>query len=150
MLRYFLDTSALVKRYHREQGTSEVEKLFETSGNRLFISRLAFVELQSAFSRLVRSNELPAVDYDDIRLRLRDDVASGLMVVTAVSSRRLAEAADLLGTVGLTLPLRTLDAVHLASAKALDDRTRLTAFVAADRNLLNAAAACRLPGLAVG
>ena len=66
------------------------------------------------------------------------------------SSRRLEVAASLLGTLGLKHNVRTLDAIHLTTAQALHDRSRLTAFVAADKKLLTVAAACGLTVLDVG
>jgi hypothetical protein len=38
MPRYFLDSSALVKRYHQESGTAQVEGLFNVAGNRFLAS----------------------------------------------------------------------------------------------------------------
>ena len=50
MARYFLDASALVKRYHHEQGSDRVDALLSQPGDRYFISRLALVELHSTFA----------------------------------------------------------------------------------------------------
>lgn len=44
MAGYFLDTSALGKRYHVEVGTPKVEQIFQESGAELYISRLAVFE----------------------------------------------------------------------------------------------------------
>ena len=141
MARYFLDSSALVKRYHQESGTAEVEeRLFNEPANRFFVSRLALVELHSCFARLVCEGTLSKSDFAKLTARFEEDVASGVLLVAAVSSRRLEGAASLLATQGLTQPLRTLDAIHLATARALDGRSRITAFVAADQKLIAAAA----------
>jgi predicted nucleic acid-binding protein len=147
MPRYFLDSSALVKRYHQESGTSQVERLFNEPGNRFFISRLALVELHSCFARLVREGILSAANFQQLSARLELDVASGVLAVAAVSNPRLQSASAMLSTHGLTAPARTLDVIHLATAQALHARTRLAAFVAADKRLLASASdAC---GLAV-
>ncbi|HEY2414078.1 MAG TPA: type II toxin-antitoxin system VapC family toxin [Pirellulaceae bacterium] len=144
MSRYFLDSSALVKRYHQESGTEEVERLFQRTGDRLFISRLALVEIHSCFARLVREGVLAAGDFGSLVARVEADVASGLLIVAALSNPRLNEASVLLGTHGLIHPIRTLDAIHLATAQALDRRANLTAFIAADKRLLASAIACGL------
>jgi hypothetical protein len=146
MARYFLDSSALVKRYHLESGSVDVQGLFDSSSDRFFVSRLALVEVHSSFARLVREGVIVKSDFDKLIIRLDEDVASGVLTVAAVSSRRLAGAAAILGTQGLTNPVRTLDAIHLATALALHGRSRIAAFIAADKKLLVAAAAC---GLAV-
>jgi uncharacterized protein len=150
MPRYFLDSSALVKRYHREGGTEHVEQLFGEPSDRLLVSRLALVELHSCFARLVREGVLKAADFGPLIDRLAADVASGTFKVAALSSQRLQDASSLLATQGLTMPIRTLDAIHLATAQALNNRTRLAAFVAADKRLLASAAACGLSVLDVG
>jgi len=145
MARYFLDSSALVKRYHQENGTPAVEALFARPGNQLFISQLALVEVHSSFARLVREGVLTELDFGKLIVRLEDDAASGVLTVAALSSRRLSDASSLLGTHGLVNNMRTLDAIHLATAQALHSRRPPTIFVAADRKLLAiAGGACGL------
>ncbi|MGE0537892.1 MAG: type II toxin-antitoxin system VapC family toxin [Pirellulales bacterium] len=139
MARYFLDSSALVKRYHHESGSSKVEQLFAGPGNRLLISRLALVEVRSSFARLVREQVLTGSNYGRLAMRLDADASSGIIVVAALTGARLSEAAALLGTLGLTHAMRTLDAIHLATAHCIHKRTALTAFVAADKKLLTVA-----------
>jgi predicted nucleic acid-binding protein len=150
MARYFLDSSALVKRYHQESGTAEVEGLFQVPENRFFVSRLALVELHSSFARLVREAVLSKADFEKLIARLEEDVVSGVLTVTALSSHRLEQASTILATNGLTTNMRTLDALHLASAQALDARSRLAAFVAADKKLLAIASVCGLSVLDIG
>jgi predicted nucleic acid-binding protein len=98
MPRYFLDSSALVKRYHQESGTNLVEDLFRDSENRLFISRLAIVEIHSCFARLVREQVLAETEFPQLIARLEADVAAGLVTVAALSTQRLQGASTLLGT----------------------------------------------------
>ena len=140
MARYFLDSSALVKRYHTEHGTADLDALINTSGHRFFISRLALVEVQSSLARLVREGSLHEIGFRQLVTRLEDDVAAGILTVMALSSRRLEEAAGILGTLGLRHNMRTLDVLQLASAQALHVRSRLAGFVAADKKLLTVAA----------
>jgi predicted nucleic acid-binding protein len=150
MARYFFDSSALVKRYHQESGSSEVEQLFDSTGNHFIVSRLALVEIQSSFARLVREGVIRNTSFDSLIARLHADVASGQLTVAAVSSHRLEEAAELLRTLGLKNYIRTLDAIHLATAKTLHDRTRIAEFIAADKRLLTVAQACGLATRDVG
>ena len=150
MARYFLDSSALVKRYHAENGTTDVEALFKALGNRFFVSRLALVEVHSSLARLVREGILTDKVFGELIARLEEDVANGLLTVVAVSSRRLEGAAAVLGTQGLSLNVRTLDAIHLATAQALHGRSRLAGLVAADKKLLAVADACGLAIITVG
>lgn len=49
---YFLDTSALIKRYIPEVGTNWIQALTaQSSGHVLFISRITSVEMMSAIAR---------------------------------------------------------------------------------------------------
>jgi predicted nucleic acid-binding protein len=150
MARYFLDSSALVKRYHVERGSERLTKLFATADNRFFVARLGLVELHSTFARLVREGALPTDELTKVLDRLAADVASNLLTVVAVSSPRFDAASEILRTVGLTHSIRTLDALHLATAQALDRRSRLASFVAADKKLLASAAACGLATEEIG
>lgn len=151
MARYFLDSSALVKRYHVENGTADLEQLFKSPHNQFLISRLAIVEVHSSFARLVREQVLSAKHFVALTLRLEADVAAGLLDVISVTSQRFADAEQLFATHGLVYNLRSLDAIHLATALAVNRRTPLTGFVAADRKLLDvASSACGLKILPVG
>ena len=52
MANYFLDASALVKYYHTETGSAEVNRFIHELNARHYISRLITVEVTSAFRRL--------------------------------------------------------------------------------------------------
>ena len=83
-------------------------------------------------------------DFHCLVSRLEADVAAKILIVAAVTSRRLDEAAAIFATHGLTNGVRTLDAIHLATAQALHARNPLAAFVAADKKLLAVAVVCGL------
>lgn len=151
MPRFFLDSSALLKRYHVEAGSTDVDALFDDSKNRLLISELALVEVRSSVARKVREGTVSSANYRSMIALLDADVSRRRLKVAAVATRRLAGASALFGVQGLSHNLRTLDAIHLATAMALHARTRLTAFVAADRKLLAVAElACGLNVMVVG
>jgi uncharacterized protein len=147
MARYFLDSSALVKRYHVETGTAELDQLFSPPVARFFISRLALVELYSCFARLTREGNITVDDFRLLTGKLDGDVASGVLKVATVGSRQLAAAASIIATHGLSHVIRSLDAIQLATASTLHDRKQLTSFVSSDKRLLAAAIACGLPTL---
>ena len=59
MPSYFLDSSAILKRYHREPGTSWVKALSEPrTHSPIYISQLAEVEVVAALRRLGRHEGL--------------------------------------------------------------------------------------------
>ena len=133
---YFLDTSALVKRYAREVGTPWVLGLVDSS-NDIFIVSIAGPEIIAAFHREARqgeiSNEAAALASENFQ----EDYRGGYQIVEV--SQGLIDSAMALAE---THNLRGYDAVQLAAAmslKNLGGRTDLI-FVSADINL-NAAAA---------
>ena len=58
MALLFLDTCALAKYYRREAGSDFVERLFANAGAQRVISRLAIVEMESAFATKIRTGEI--------------------------------------------------------------------------------------------
>lgn len=49
---YYFDTSAVVKLYHQELGTDQVEALFAQMNSAIMISELTLVELNSTVAAL--------------------------------------------------------------------------------------------------
>ena len=57
-MNIFVDTSALVKYFHEEEGTPVVTSLLDASGNVIVVSELAQLEFISAVHRRYRLKEL--------------------------------------------------------------------------------------------
>lgn len=106
-LAYF-DTSVLVKRYTKERGSSRARTLLRT--NRLLSSAITPVEAVSVFNRRRAAGDLREADFDAIMARFTKDRAYWELI--AVSATVLDQAEDVIARAGV----RTLDAVHLASA----------------------------------
>ena len=64
MGRYYFDTSALVKNYHAEAGTADVQRMLREAGSEFFISRLATVEMLSGFAGKVRVGVFSSGHFD--------------------------------------------------------------------------------------
>ena len=64
---YFLDSSAVVKRYTVEDGSVFVHRLFADPSAVLYASRLARIETLCALARKKREGHLPAQDFVEIR-----------------------------------------------------------------------------------
>ncbi len=59
MKTYFIDTSALVKKYITETGSHWVRAVTDPqSGNRIILARITWIEMLSAYSRLKRESSL--------------------------------------------------------------------------------------------
>src|SRR5438046_1519585 len=69
----FFDTSALVKHYHTDAGSDEVDRLWNAPASALFISRLSVPEIASAFAGKVRTGEISAPDFDVLTRRFAAD-----------------------------------------------------------------------------
>ncbi len=142
---YFLDSSALVKRYVPETGSAWVQALADVAtGNLLIIARITWVEVLSALARRQRDGSLSAPDVDLIIQRFRFDLNNQYQVVEL--DRALAESA---GQLINQYPLRAYDAIQLASVLRIQP-TFATAtstslvFLTADDRLLTIAQAAGL------
>jgi predicted nucleic acid-binding protein len=80
----FLDTSALVKYYRREPGSEFVERLFADASAQRVISRLALVEIESAFATKVRTGEIDSEAALMARRRLESDLGRRNILMAAV------------------------------------------------------------------
>jgi predicted nucleic acid-binding protein len=147
LARYFLDSSALVKRYHREVGTPKILSMFNDLEGQIGISSLAVVEVQSAFAAKVRSNSITSQQANLLRARLMADIATGQIEVFGLGTYHLEIAGRLIQQHAFRLRLRTLDAIQLAVALDLRDQNLLGTFVVADRVLGEVAAIEDLPVL---
>lgn len=147
MTAYYLDTSALIKRYVNEAGSRWLRVLLnENPRPAIVTSHLVIVEVTSALMRRVREGVLTNADYGQAQNAFRADCLRQYELVTAVGgvidqANRLLE----------THALRAYDAVHLATA-VVSNRYFLAndlaplVFLSADHRLNQAASA---EGLAV-
>jgi len=84
MTFYFFDTSALVKRFHVEAGSSKVASILAEADSSHLISRLGLVEAVSAFALKVRDGQILASDFSAYRKRLLADVRKRILNVVRV------------------------------------------------------------------
>jgi predicted nucleic acid-binding protein len=146
MARYFLDSSALIKYYHNEPGSPEVQRILGEAGSEHLIARLTWVEILSGLAKKVRMGVVPAADYGQLERRFRADIRQHLLRPMRMLNAHFATSGDLIGTHGLSRQLRTLDALQLAVALGVHQVTPLDHFVCADQRLCDVAS---LEGLAV-
>jgi predicted nucleic acid-binding protein len=139
MARSFLDTSALVKYYHSEEGTGAVTQLVQERNGRHYISRLGIVEAQHAFAIKLRTGEITETDFVGLRQRLLRDIAQGQFQYVRVTEPHYREAERLI-VAYRRRRFRTLDAVQLAVALDLSRRGMTEYFVCADIRLCETAA----------
>ena len=140
MARSFFDTSGLVKHYHPETGTAEVDRLIGEPGAELVISRLTLVETVSVFATKVRTGHLDAANFARLRKLFSTDIARKRYRVVRLLNAHYDRAQDLIRNYGLTRQIRTLDAIQLAAALHLHQVAPLDHFVCADQRLCELAA----------
>lgn len=125
----FFDTSALVKHYHIERGSSIVNELMENYV--VAVSELAILEMTSALNRRFLSGELTKRKLEWVLERFYSDLEN--YVVVPISSETVSLATSLV----LKHGLKTLDSLQLASALRVKDEASI--FVTFDERLKDAA-----------
>jgi predicted nucleic acid-binding protein len=137
---YFIDTSALAKRYITEIGSQWIQTLTDPQAeNKIILARITWVEMLSAFSRLKRES---AIDDNAFNIALQAfefDWDTQYQILEF--DKALAEQA---GELVKKYRLRAYDSVQLASALKIHQiyvkiASGLFTFVSADDRLLTVA-----------
>lgn len=137
---YFLDTSALVKRYISETGSIWVKAITDPAReNDLAIAQITWVEVISALSRRQREGSLSSDDFDSVFQDFRNDFDTQYRVIEV--DQMLIQSA---GQLVIQYPLRAYDAVQLAAALRVQSMFSQMPdiqliFLSADNRLLNIA-----------
>jgi predicted nucleic acid-binding protein len=134
----YFDTSALVKRYVDQPGRREVQQLLRRHD--CVAAAILPVELRSALRRRVAERTLDSSRVAEILKRIAADRA--YWTVIEVGAEVLSGAEALVSV----HPLRTLDALHVASAQLFAVRLSIAdlMFVSADKRLTDVAGAIGL------
>lgn len=136
----YLDTSALLKLYAEERGTTAVRAAVARASV-VATSRLTYVEARGAFARKFREGDLPQAEHQRLISSLDEDW--GRLVVVEMSEHLCQQAVALVER----HPLRAGDALQLASACAVRDCVEDELAFSSLDDRLNMAA--ELEGLAV-
>ena len=130
----YADTSSIVKLYVEEERFQQTRDLTGGAGE-ITTSIIAYVEMRSALARKLRSNEIARLEYNQVLEDFEHDWP--LYTIIPVSQELASQA----GNLAERHALRALDAIHLASATGLAERTsEAVVFLSADAVLLTAAA----------
>jgi predicted nucleic acid-binding protein len=139
---YFVDTSALAKRYLAEPGHQWVRSwIHPDTSNPILISELATVEMLALLTRRVNTGELKPDTALTLRRAFLVHVREEYKVVSS-NKRTFIDAREIVTKYGL----RTLDALQLASGRRARAALGVTVnliFVTADDKLLDAASSDR-------
>ena len=132
---FFIDTSALFKRYQPEKGTAAVTRILEDHSQSLYISSITIVEMISNLKRLF---EVDKITTEDQFQRQRDffykDIVTLNITILDITSEDVIKAEALI----LKRYMKPVDSIQLAIALNMksDDIT----FISADQRLCKIAA----------
>ena len=133
---YFIDTSALFKRYVNEPGTDEMDKLFESAGL-IVVSNLTVVEFISNLKRLADIEKIIDIPvYDAIKREFFNDIANGVIKVEPVSSQQVITSVDLIDGNYIT----PIDSLQLSAIINLKENYDNISLVCSDKKLCGIAA----------
>ena len=135
----YLDTAILVKLVVRESDSSFYARLVDRQI--AWSSQVAITECFSALLRKERETAISAAHRRAAWQQIEDDVASGRLSLVPVDRRLLDRANAMLDRVHPAVALRSLDAIHLASA----DESRSWPLCSNDARLRSAATILGMP-----
>ena len=129
----YIDTSAFIKRFIEEPGTTEIERFIAEEKYRCVLSPLSTVEIKSVLKRKVLNQEVTPETAKSIQQLVDLEIASqaiGFQTIDAATFEKTGQLID-----GLMTQLGALDAIHLACAKTANCEL----VVSADKQLISAA-----------
>ena len=130
----YLDTSVLVKLYCREDGAEECE-MIASRADGFFSSELLHGEVCSALLGKERSRTVSPGLRAEIWQLFLDHVSEGRIHLLALNGIVVREAADVMTQLHPAIPLRAMDAIHLATYLSVDAGPLFTR----DKRMLEAA-----------
>lgn len=134
----YWDTSTLVKLYAQEPDSSAFENHVLSAPAKPVTSRIALYEARATFQRKEAEGILQPGYALKLSGQLMQDVAAGELRLVELGADTEREYGQVLGTCYQQtppIPLRTLDALHLASARVAGE----TELVATDKRMREAA-----------
>jgi predicted nucleic acid-binding protein len=139
----YWDTGCVLKLYVEEPTSAACQRLAARSDGPLISSALLLAEFRYALRRKEASGELRRGATEALAAKLDLDVASGILTLLPVGLDVLTEAAEvarLCYASASPVPVRTLDGIHLATARL----ARCPQIVTTDRQMIRAAPGCGL------
>ena len=130
-MKTYLDTSALLKWYIVGQ-ESERFTDWMTKQDDTHISQLTITEFRCMLSKRERTRDLVGVSAQQIFSTFEHDIEQGFLILHEVNNEEVTAAHQMIERLA-NMPLRTLDAMHLAIA----ERIQAEAIASADKVMLN-------------
>lgn len=131
-MNYFIDTSSLVKIYHKEDGSDKVLGIYN-SDNAISISELCKIEFLSTIYRKHRENEINIETLNALAEKFKDDTESRYEVFK-FSSLIVDEAYSMIRKFAKQYSLKTQDSLQFAFFKTYCEEDNI--FVCSDQKLI--------------
>ncbi len=143
MALFYVDTSAIIKRYQREKGTGVVDQLIDNpvGEDRFYTSFLSVLELTSGIMRLTKGGQLQEHNANELIARFREDLRQRFRV-WPLDNDITSKAVSIVEQ----HKLRSADAIHMATALAIFSLIsgHDSVLVSSDHEMLEAAEASQL------
>ncbi len=133
-MKYYFDTSSLVKIYHREKGTETVLNIYK-SHDEIIISELSKIEFISTICRKYREHEISYEALTTVIQKFEYDVMIRYDKVLKFSSLVIDEAWNLIRGLSEKHSLKTQDSIQFAFFKIYCESD--TVFVCSDNKFIN-------------
>ena len=135
----YFDSALVAKFYLNERGRDEVRRVATAAGV-VVSSGIAVAEVSSSFHRKLREGALDRTTHKALQGQFEHDVVRGLWKLVGPTDALLLEVQALFAGLDKSVFLRSLDALHLVTAKA----ERFDRIYSNDQQLLRA---CRSLGI---
>lgn len=110
----YIDTSMLAKLYLPEPESARVQAAVSGGGN-LVCAELLLPEFASVLNRKVRERTLTPTSRAKVWALFQEHVSVGAISLLPLRRPQIVKACDILEKLGGSVPLRAMDALHLAS-----------------------------------
>ncbi len=128
-MKIFLDTSSLIKLYHREAGSYIVDNIFQQNTiTEIFLSELTKIEFVSAFWKKARTQEITVIKAGQLITVFEKDFKKYTFIPI---NTHIISNAQVFITKYAQQGLRTLDCIQLSIAVSLINDVNL--FVTSDK-----------------
>ena len=135
----YIDTCVAVKLYTREPDSEECQHI--AAGHRLVSSELLYTELWSALLAKERAKVISPELRQRVWQLFEEHLLEDVIELVALDGHVVREAAEIMAKVHPHVPLRTLDAIHLATYAGIEAGPLFTK----DKRMIDAARRLEFP-----
>jgi len=121
----YIDTSALAKWYLPEAGSADFSEWMQRQDDTC-ISSLTITEFRCLLARRQRMEMLSALDVQQLYAKFKQDIEDAHLILYPVENRHILNASLMIESLP-SVPLRTLDALHLTIANDIPVHSIATA-----------------------